>query len=260
MMVPYAKKRFGQNFLIDPNIIHKIIKEINPQPGDFIVEIGPGKGALTRKLVATGAQIHAIEIDKDLTSELAKEFAGFDNFTLYQQDALKFDYQAHFSKGQKIRIVGNIPYNISSSLLFKIFENNNIIQDVHFLVQREIAQRICAKPNTKSYGILSVITQFYGKPSIAFQVSPKVFRPIPEVYSALVRITIEPYSQDTGCQANFHTVVKTAFGKRRKILRNSLTELICARSDDCPIDLSRRAESLTLAEFMTLTDWIFSRK
>ncbi len=260
MMVSYAKKRFGQNFLIDPNIVRKIIKEINPQPGDILVEIGPGKGALTRQLVATGTQIHAIEIDQDLTSELAREFADFDNFTLYQYDALKFDYQEHFSKERKIRIVGNIPYNISSLLLFKIFENNNIIQDVHFLVQREIAQRICAKPSTKSYGILSVITQFYGKPSIAFQVSPKVFRPIPEVYSSLVKILIEPHSQDTGFQADFHTVVKTAFGKRRKILRNSLAEIIRDRFDDYPIDLYRRAESLTLAEFMTLTHWIFSRK
>jgi len=259
-MVAYAKKRFGQNFLIDPNIIRKIVKEINPQPGDVLVEIGPGKGALTRQLIATGAQIHAIEIDQDLTSELAQELAGLDNFTLYQQDALQFDYQAHFSKSRKIRIVGNIPYNISSPLLFKIFENNNIIQDVHFLVQREIAQRICAKPNTKSYGILSVITQFYGKPSIAFQVSPKVFRPIPEVYSALIKLIIAPHSHDTSFQANFHTVVKTAFSKRRKILRNSLIELVCEKSDDCPIDLSRRAESLTLAEFMTLTDWIFRGK
>jgi 16S rRNA (adenine1518-N6/adenine1519-N6)-dimethyltransferase len=259
-MQSYAKKRFGQNFLIDPNIVRKIIKEINPLRGEILVEIGPGKGALTRQLVATGAQIHAIEIDKNLTSELAKEFAGLDNFTLYQQDALKFDYQAHFSQDQKIRIVGNIPYNISSPLLFKVFENNNIIRDVHFLVQREIAQRICAKPNTKSYGILSVITQFYGKPSIAFQVSPKVFRPIPEVYSALVKLIIEPHSQDTNFQADFHTVVKTAFGKRRKILRNSLAEIIQDRFDECPIDLSRRAESLTLAEFMTLTHWIFSGK
>ena len=260
MMVAYAKKRFGQNFLIDPNIIRKIVKEINPQPGDVLVEIGPGKGALTRQLIATGAQIHAIEIDQDLTSELAQDLAGLDNFTLYQQDALQFDYQAHFSKGRKIRIVGNIPYNISSPLLFKIFENNNIIQDVHFLVQREIAQRIGAKPNTKSYGILSVITQFYGKPSIAFQVSPKVFRPIPEVYSSLIKLIIAPHSQDTSFQADFHTVVKTAFGKRRKILRNSLANIIRERFDKCPIDLSRRAESLTLAEFMTLTDWIFRGK
>jgi 16S rRNA (adenine1518-N6/adenine1519-N6)-dimethyltransferase len=256
-MQSYAKKRFGQNFLIDPNIVRKIVKEIKPQPGDVIVEIGPGKGALTRQLVATGAKIHAIEIDKDLTSELAREFAGSDNFTLYQQDALKFDYRKHFSTGQKIRVVGNIPYNISSPLLFKVFENNNIIRDVHFLVQREIAQRICAKPNTKSYGILSVITQFYGKPSIAFQVSPKVFRPIPEVYSALVKLVIEPHSQDTNFQANFHAVVKTAFGKRRKILRNALSELFPATTGDYPIDLSRRAESLTLEEFMTLTHWIF---
>ena len=256
-MKPYAKKRFGQNFLIDPNILRKIVQTINPQPDDFIIEIGSGKGALTRFLLESNAQIHSIEIDSDLIPELKEKFGSLSNLFLHHTDALTLDFTSIAPKKHKIRVVGNIPFNITSPLLFKIFENAEIIDDVHFLVQREIARRLCAVPKTKEYGILSVITQFYGSPSIAFDVSPKVFRPIPEVYSSLVSIKIQPVIDKSEFQQNYSTVVRTAFGKRRKTLRNSLSDLLISKSGDCPIDLSRRAESLNVGEFINLTHWLY---
>ncbi|MBL7067509.1 MAG: 16S rRNA (adenine(1518)-N(6)/adenine(1519)-N(6))-dimethyltransferase RsmA [Candidatus Marinimicrobia bacterium] len=256
-MKPYAKKRFSQNFLIDPNILRKIVHTINPQRDDFIIEIGSGKGALTRFLLESNAQIHSIEIDSELIPELKKQFSSQSNFFLHHTDALTLDFTSIAPKKHKIRVVGNIPFNITSPLLFKMFENAEIIDDVHFLVQREIARRLCAVPKTKEYGILSVITQFYGSPSIAFDVSPKVFRPIPEVYSSLVSIKIQPVIDNSEFRQNYSTVVRTAFGKRRKTLRNSLSDLLINKSGDCPIDLGRRAESLNVEEFINLTNWLY---
>lgn len=255
----YPKKRWGQNFLIDPNILRKIVRTIDPKPGDTIIEIGAGKGALTQFLLDSKATIHAFEIDSELIPELKKQFSSQSNFFLHHIDALTLDFISIAPKKLKIRVVGNIPYNITSPLLFKIFKYSEIIDDVHFLVQREIARRLCAVPKTKEYGILSVITQFYGSISIAFDVSPKVFRPIPEVYSSLVSIKIQPVIDNSEFRQNYHTVVRTAFGKRRKTLRNSLSDLLINKSGDSPIDLGRRAESLNIEEFINLTKWLYDR-
>lgn len=255
-MKPYAKRRFGQNFLIDPNILWKIVRTIAPQPDDIIVEIGPGKGALTKYLAEAGAAVYAVEIDADLIPGLEQKFADYANVNIIHQDALKFDYGSVISFNKKLRILGNIPYNISSPLLFRMFEFHNAIDDIHFLVQREVARRICAQPKTKEYGILAVITQFYGDPKIAFEVSPNVFRPIPEVTSALLAIHMKTVFNDPEFIENFHKTVRTAFAKRRKILRNTLAEILPHRADACPLDLSRRAESLTVSEFITLTHWL----
>jgi len=255
----YPKKRWGQNFLIDPNILRKIVRTIDPKPGDTIIEIGAGKGALTQFLLDSKATIHAFEIDSELIPELKKQFSSQSNFFLHHIDALTLDFISIAPKKLKIRVVGNIPYNITSPLLFKIFKYSEIIDDVHFLVQREIARRLCAVPKTKEYGILSVITQFYGSTSIAFDVSPKVFRPIPEVYSSLVSIKIQPVIDNSEFRQNYHTVVRTAFGKRRKTLRNSLSDLLINKSGDSPIDLGRRAESLNIEEFINLTKWLYDR-
>ncbi|HDP67316.1 MAG TPA: 16S rRNA (adenine(1518)-N(6)/adenine(1519)-N(6))-dimethyltransferase RsmA [Candidatus Marinimicrobia bacterium] len=256
-MKPYAKKRFGQNFLIDPNILRKITRTIAPQPDDIIVEIGPGKGALTKYLAEAGSSVIAIEIDDDLIHDLEKEYTNYPNVDIVHRDALKFDYSTVAGRNKKLRVVGNIPYNISSPLLFRMFEFHNAIDDIHFLVQREIARRICAKPNSKEYGILSVITQFYGDPKIAFEVSPNVFRPIPEVTSALLAIRMKALSEKPEFIGNFYRTVRTAFAKRRKILRNTLAEIIPRSSGTSPLDLSRRAESLTVTEFIALTHWLF---
>ena len=259
-MKSFAKKRFGQNFLIDPNILRKITKSINPQKQDIIVEIGPGKGALTRFLASSPASIHAIEIDGDLIPGLESRFSDYPNVKIHHRDALTFDYTSLTQTSEQLRIVGNIPYNISSPLLFKMFENTKIIKDIHFLVQREIARRICASPNSKEYGILSVITQFYGNPKIDFNVSPNVFRPIPEVNSSMLSIPLTNSIIDDKFKPDFHHTVRTAFSKRRKTLKNTLSELISENIKNCPIDLSRRAESLSITEFTTLTQWLFHTK
>jgi len=260
-MKPYAKKRFGQNFLIDPNILRKITQSINPQKEDIIIEIGSGKGALTKFLADSQATVHAIEIDGDLIPELESQISGYPNVNIHHQDALTFDYTSLIqNREQQLRIVGNIPYNISSPLLFTMFENATIIKDIHFLVQREIARRICASPNSKEYGILSVITQFYGNPKIDFDVSPKVFRPIPDVNSSMLSIPLKQSTLDNKFKTDFHRTVRTAFSKRRKTLKNTLIGLILENAEICPIDLSRRAESLSVAEFITLTQWLFDEK
>lgn len=259
-MKPFAKKRFGQNFLIDPNILRKIVRSIAPRERDIIVEIGPGKGALTRLLADSRATVHAVEIDGDLIPALEAQFGNYENVKIHHRDALIFDYSALMENTGQLRIVGNIPYNITSPLLFTMFANAAVIKDIHFLVQREIARRICAAPNSKEYGILSVISQFYGTPHIDFDVSPNVFRPIPEVHSSMLSIPLKNAAFDDKFKADFHRAVRTAFSKRRKTLKNTLAELIPANPENCPIDLSRRAESLSVAEFITLTQWLFRRK
>ncbi len=254
-MKPYAKKRWGQNFLIDPNILRKIISVIQPKPNEVIAEIGSGRGALTEYLVASGAQIHAIEIDPRLVGELREKFADLSNFQIHHEDALETDFRK-LAGVQKLRVVGNIPYNITSPLLFRLFDRHEYITDIHFLMQKEVARRITAQPNSREYGILAVLTSFYGKAYYCFEVSPNVFRPIPKVSSAELQIRLQPRITDNAFRKHFHTVVRAAFGKRRKTLHNALAELLPANRRDCPINPQRRAETLTPEEFIALTQWI----
>jgi len=253
----YPKKRWGQNFLVDPNILRKIVRTIDPKPGDIIIEIGAGKGALTQFLVESRATIHAFEIDSDLIPALKDKFSNKINFILHQENVLTFNYSLLFKLNKKVRVVGNIPYNITSPLLFKVFENSIHIKDVIFLVQKEIAQRICEKPDNKDYGILSVLSHYYGSPKMEFHVSPNVFRPIPKVVSSVISIRIKTLKDSIDFQKLFLKVIKTAFNKRRKTLNNSLCELIRKDKINCPIDLNRRAETLTVDEFINLTKWLF---
>jgi 16S rRNA (adenine1518-N6/adenine1519-N6)-dimethyltransferase len=253
------KKRLGQNFLIDPNILRKIIKTIAPKEGEIIVEIGPGKGALTRHLLESGAVIHAIELDPELVTYLKSEFANYPNFHLYHADAVNFDYSAIISPGQKIKMAGNIPYNITSPLLFRFFEMTENLDRIVLLVQKEIARRICAKPGTKEYGILSVMSNFYLRSQIEFNVSPNVFRPVPQVTSSVISLVPIENNYTPVLRKQFNALVRKAFNQRRKILRNSLDLPIITEIHACPIDLSRRAETLTVAEFIALTQWYYSR-
>ena len=255
-MTGFPKKRLGQNFLIDPNILRKIVAVISPKPEDIIVEIGPGRGALTDLLVQSGSEIHAIEIDKDLIPELQMKFGRFPNFHLWNADALKFDLSTLSKPNSRLRIVGNIPYNITSPLVFKIFENVEKVQDVTFLVQREIARRITSLPNSKDYGILGVLSNYFTIPKLEFIVSPHVFRPAPKVFSAVITLTIRQIDSDQEFQRYLIKTVKTAFNQRRKILSNALSVMLKERgTDDCPIDLNRRAEMLTVDEFTELSQW-----
>ncbi len=254
----YPKKRWGQNFMIDPNMLRKIARTIAPQPGDSICEIGPGKGALTAYLLQSGATVHAIEIDAALLSALREKLGSHPDLHLYQADALQFDYSA-LAKIKKIRLTGNIPYNITSSLLFKIFAMHAKIKDAYFVVQKELAQRVVATPGHKDYGILSVVCQFYGPTQKHFDISPQVFRPIPRVTSSLISLEINPLIKELKepeTEKFFIKVVKTAFNQRRKTLRNSLHALLPANTTESPIDLSRRPESLTVSEFLQLSTWL----
>jgi 16S rRNA (adenine1518-N6/adenine1519-N6)-dimethyltransferase len=248
-------KRFGQNYLQDQNIIKKIISEIDPKENDTIIEIGPGQGAITKLLLESKAKLTAVEIDKRVIDELKNRFP---DLNLIQSDFLKLDLnQLKDSSKKKFRIVGNIPYNITSPILFKLFENNTILNDAVFMVQYEVAKRMTAKIGSKDYGILSVLLQYFGQTEIAFKVSRNVFYPKPNVDSAIVHIFFNEIRDDHLFNKRFISIVKSAFGNRRKTLKNSLgnsifTEIDFSRS---AIDLSLRAEQLNVENFIQLTEF-----
>ena len=252
-------KRFGQNYLQDQNIIKKIISEIDPKENDLIIEIGPGQGALTQYLFESKANFTAIEIDKRVIEDLQNRFT---NLNLIQQDVLQLDLNNfHTSYKKKIRVVGNIPYNITSPILFKLFENNTIIQDAVFMVQYEVAKRMTAGMGNKEYGILAVLLNYFGKTKLAFKVSPNVFYPKPNVHSAVVHIHFSEIRNNSEFNKMFKSIVKSSFGNRRKTLKNSLGNGIFAGVDFslCGIDLSLRAEQLTVDDFIKLTEFMVSK-
>lgn len=248
-------KKFGQNYLIDKNIITKIISVIEPKKDDFIIEIGPGKGALTQYLSASSAKIFAVEIDKRVIEQLKEKFA---NVTFINSDFLEIDLKKFESSS--LRIVGNIPYNITSPIIFKIFENNSIIRDAVLMVQYEVAKRMIANVGEKDYGILSVLLKYFTDTELCFKVSPNVFYPKPKVYSAVVKMKIKKCTDEI-FNKTFINVVKAAFGNRRKILKNSFSNSIFAQLnfEKSKIDLSKRAEQLDLADFIQLTNFILDK-
>lgn len=252
-------KRFGQNYLQDHNIIKKIIAEIDPKEDDFILEIGPGQGALTKHLIENNANLTAVEIDKRVIDDLQSRFP---NLNLIQQDFLDLDLTKFQSALQKIRVVGNIPYNITSPILFKLFDNNFLIQDAVFMVQLEVAKRMTAGIGNKEYGILAVLLNYFGSSNIAFKVSRNVFFPKPNVDSAVVHITFDKERTDTEFNTTFKSIVKSSFGNRRKTLKNSLGNSIFASVDfsGCGIDLSNRAEQLNVDDFIKLAEFALKHK
>ena len=246
------KKRFGQNFLQDGNILNKIVMEINPQPADLVIEIGPGYGALTQKLISITENLIAVEIDKDLTASLEERFP---QLQLISEDFLETDLSKLSTDGRKLRIVGNIPYNITSPILFKLIENNKLIKDAVFMVQLEVAKRVTANRGTKDYGILAVVLKYFSETELCFKISPNVFYPKPKVFSALIHIRFKDIKQDENEQKLFIAIVKAAFGNRRKILKNSFSNSIFHEIDfsNSGIDLSLRAENLSIEDFVILT-------
>jgi 16S rRNA (adenine1518-N6/adenine1519-N6)-dimethyltransferase len=259
MKYPTPKKRFGQHFLKDPNILNKIVKEINPKKDDFILEIGSGFGALTEKIFALTKNFTAIEIDQNASKHIRE---SFEDINLIEQDFLKIDLEKIFTnKIEKIRVVGNIPYNLTSPILFKLFENNKLIKDAVLMMQFEVAKRITAKKDTKDYGILSVLISYFTEAKFCFKVSPNVFYPKPKVYSALIHLYFRNIKNTVEQQKLFIKIVKAAFGKRRKILKNSLSSSIFSEIDftDSGIDLSLRAENLSVVDFEILTNYVLSK-
>ncbi|MCX8105883.1 MAG: 16S rRNA (adenine(1518)-N(6)/adenine(1519)-N(6))-dimethyltransferase RsmA [Ignavibacterium album] len=244
-------KRLGQNFLKDKNILRKIYEFINPQEGERIIEIGPGEGALTEFLISSRAEVIAIEIDKRVIEHLQ---SSFPDIKIINQDFLEVDLTQFHSSD--LRIVGNIPYNITSPIIFKLIENHNLIRDAIFMVQYEVAKRITAKKGSKDYGILSVLLSYFAETELCFKVSPNVFYPKPKVFSAVVKIKFKK-NIDESLKKTFIQIVKAAFGNRRKTLKNSLSNSIFAQLNfsGCEVDLSLRAEQLDLSDFIKLAEF-----
>ena len=251
------RKRFGQSFLVDPLYVARIVAAIAPRRGDNLVEIGPGQAALTRSLVAAAGHLTAIEIDRDLAAQLAAEFAP-EALTLHVSDALEFDFGT-LEAG--LRVVGNLPYNISSPLLFHIARYQSRIADVHVMLQREVVARMNATPATKDYGRLTVMLQACFRVTRLFTVPAGAFRPPPKVESAVARLVPlgaeKPRIADT---ALFAQVVTAAFGQRRKTLRNALSALCEQRAlENAGIDPAARGETLSVADFVRLANALSER-
>lgn len=247
-----AKKRFGQNFLTDQGIINSLVTAIAPQADDLMVEIGPGLGALTQPLLKKLKHLHVVELDRDIVSWMQNHYAS-NSITIHNVDALKFDFA---SLGTKLRVVGNLPYNISTPILFHLLDNVPHIIDMHFMLQKEVVERMVAAPSTPAYGRLSVMLQYHLQMEYLFTVPPEAFEPAPKVESAFVRAIPHrklPYpAKDPQLLAK---VVTSAFGQRRKTLRNTLKGLLGdAGFSYLGIDPQLRAENLSLAEFVAIAN------
>lgn len=246
------RKRFGQNFLADPHYIARIVDAVDPQPGDNIVEIGPGLGALTDVLVTRVRPITAIEIDRDLAARLRERYTA-DRLVLHEADALAFDFE---SLGPHLRVVGNLPYNISSPLLFRLAAVETQLRDIHVMLQREVVARMTARPATSDYGRLTVMLQSRFAITRLFTVPAGAFRPAPKVESAVARLvplgTARPPIAD---ETLFARVVAAAFGQRRKTLRNALAAFTDeAALRNAGIDPGARGETLSVADFVRLAN------
>lgn len=265
-----SKKRLGQNFLFDPNILNRIMQAAKLSTEDTVVEIGPGLGTLTRMLAASVREVIAVEIDRELCDRLAGELSGISNIELMHGDALEYPYE----NLKEFKVVANIPYYITTPIIFKLLEHREHLKSITITVQKEIAERIVSGPGGKEYGRLSIMVQYYGKPELKFIIPKGSFRPVPKVDSAVIHIDIsEKPVVKVIDESLFFRVIKTAFSQRRKTLANSLKTLLITKSP-CPaftkggqtgikeilvlaeIDPVRRPETLSLEEFARLSDVI----
>lgn len=249
-------KRFGQNYLVDKNTIQKIVNQFDPKPDDTIVEIGPGQGALTSLLSKTVKDYLAIEIDKRVIDDLK---INFPTVEFINRDFLEMNLR-DLASGTKFRVIGNIPYNITSPILFKLIEERHFVSDAILMVQYEVAKRIVGKPRTKDYGILSVLTNYFADTELCFKIPPTVFYPKPNVDSAIVSFKFGKKISNEIDEKLFVKVVKAAFGNRRKTLKNSLSNNSFSdlNFDTLQFDFTRRAEELTIDQFIELTKIIQS--
>ena len=254
-----ARKRFGQNFLVDDGIIHGIVSAIDPQPDDIVVEIGPGLGALTDPLLERLPGMQVVELDRDLVERLRKRYG--DRLVVHAGDALAFDFGKLREPGRALRIVGNLPYNISSPLLFHLVDFADDVRDQHFMLQKEVVERMVADPGSKSYGRLSIMLQVRYHMEFVLDVPPGSFNPPPKVDSAVVRMIPWPRGEDGALRSPYPAcdagvlgdVVTAAFSQRRKVLRNTLSFLRDQVDFDAlGFDLTRRAEEVPVAEYVEL--------
>jgi len=249
-----ARRRFGQHFLHDPAVIARIVAAIDPRPGERLVEIGPGLGALTLPLLDRAGRLEVVELDRDVIPRLAERARGRGELVIHEADALDFDFAALAGAGPPLRLCGNLPYNISTPLLFHLLEAQAAIRDMHFMLQREVVARMAASPSSKAYGRLTVMLAVRCRVERLFEVGPGAFRPPPRVDSAVVRLVphaTAPFPvADPG---RFAAVVAAAFGQRRKTLRNALDGVVGpAGFAAAGIDPGRRAETLEPREFARL--------
>jgi len=250
-----ARKRFGQNFLHDDSIISDLLGHLQISENQHWVEIGPGLGALTAPLLAENIQLDVVELDRDLVELLQKRFGHNPNISIHSADALKFDFAQLTQNAEKLRIIGNLPYNISTPLLFHLLESAPLIEDMHFMLQKEVVNRICATPGSKKYGRLSVMLQYHCAAEFLFDVPPECFQPAPKVMSAIVKLTPHETLPEPALGHNLNQVVTQAFSQRRKTLRNALGKLLTEqeiRAADINPDL--RAESLSQDDFIRLAN------
>ncbi len=250
-----ARKRFGQHFLTDPGVIAAIIRSIHPTQDDVIVEIGPGQGAITRSLAASAGHLHAVELDRDLVWRLRKTYEDNPRVTIHEADALKFDFS---SLGDRLRIVGNLPYNISTPLLFHLLQYRDRILDMHFMLQKEVVDRMAAPPGSKTYGRLGIMLGCYLNIESLFDVDKSAFDPPPAVQSAIVRLDPLPLGQRTITdQKVLSNIVTAAFMKRRKTLRNALRDIVeIADLEAVDIDPGLRPEQISIDKYIALGNHI----
>jgi len=254
-----AKKRFGQNFLTDQGVIYSLVEAISPKPDDLLVEIGPGLGALTQPLLKKLNHLHVVEIDRDIISWM-ESFYPKDKLTIHSSDALKFNFAelAKLGTDHKIRVTGNLPYNISTPILFHLLDNVECIIDMHFMLQKEVVERMVAAPSTSEYARLSVMLQYRLKMEYLITVPPEAFDPAPKVESAFVRcVPHQALPHPAKNEVLFGKIVTAAFGQRRKTLRNTLKEYL----DDVGftavgIDSGLRAENLSVEQFVSIANFL----
>lgn len=259
-----ARKRFGQNFLHDDNVIQGIVAAIYPQKDQFLVEIGPGLGALTEPVAEQVERLTVIELDRDLAERLRHHPFLHQKLNVIESDAMQFDFYRLYTdenrveREQKLRIFGNLPYNISTPLMFHLFKYRNIIQDMHFMLQKEVVKRLCAAPNSKAYGRLTVMAQYFCQIMPVLEVPPRAFKPAPKVDSVVVRLvphqTLPHPVKDLYW---LNRVCTQAFNQRRKTLRNALSPLFSSDNlTALAIDLNARAENLSIADYVRLANWL----
>ncbi|MDO5054912.1 MAG: 16S rRNA (adenine(1518)-N(6)/adenine(1519)-N(6))-dimethyltransferase RsmA [Pasteurella oralis] len=259
-----ARKRFGQNFLHDNNVIQSIVAAIYPQKDQFLVEIGPGLGALTEPVGDLVDHLTVVELDRDLAERLRHHPFLHHKITVIETDAMQFDFARLYQeanlaeKKQKIRVFGNLPYNISTPLMFHLFKYHDLIQDMHFMLQKEVVKRLCAGPNSKAYGRLTIMAQYFCQVMPVLEVPPTAFKPAPKVDSAVVRLV--PHKQLPHPVKELYwlnRVCSQAFNQRRKTLRNALSTLFTPEQlSELNIDLTARAENLSIADYARLANWL----
>lgn len=250
-----ARKRFGQNFLHDPGVIEKIVRSINPKPEDALVEIGPGLGALTEEILALNPRLQVVELDRDLIPVLRTKFFNYPDFRIHEADALSFDFRQLVTE-RPLRIVGNLPYNISTPLIFHLLEQSGVVQDMHFMLQKEVVLRLAAGPGDNNYGRLGIMAQYFCKVQPLFEVGPGAFRPAPKVDSAIVRLVPhQALPHPAKDLKTLQAVVRTAFNARRKTLRKALGSLVTVEQlHSLQINDGLRPENLSLADYVNIAD------